>query len=718
MKPPSRELKTLTGNLFDRFEPLAILSRHLVLFASVAGLILGLAVVAYLVIPVSYVATGTVLVGDPEPGVAQSATDAQKTGDPADMESQLIIVRSQSVLRRALSSPKAQQALRAECVASGGKGFGGNCDNLSNRLDRLADYVSSRYGVGSVGRSRIINIAYTSSEPQVAADMANALIEAFLEEQKDTVSSSRENAAEWLRKEADALDAEIRRLDKQIADYRGENGLVRGSGGPVNSEFLTGVNQQLVAAQAAQATAAARLKEIQAADFGGSPSATAVLDSRTVGDLKQKLAEAEALLATAQTTLGPAHPRLKALQGERNILNERLKAEIGRIVNNAHKQYDAATERVAVLTKQVQTAKAEVTDATGNETSIEDMVRNAEIRRRQFADLATRINDLEVERRVRAGNVRLVSEAEVPLKPFFPKKVPFAAAGLTLGMLFGAVAAFLADKLGSAPSSALAGGNARNRADPRSGFPGGRKGATGGPSFLAQMPFVSSMNWNGKRNSQGSVVDAALADPGARKALAAIGNSVVGRPGRVIALTSGTPGAGKSTLAGALARHCAAIGTNVLVVDGNLQRPRAGELLGAPRGGDWPKQSPQDLILKSAFESLHVIPAGHARMLLPPDHWSEQRMSELLQWARNYYGLVILDGPSFGEAGASAITSIADMTVLCMSPRELETSASDAIISTLRARQANIGIVAIDLRHERKPIDAPPLKRAANQGWR
>lgn len=105
-------------------------------------------------------------------------------------------------------------------------------------------------------------------------------------------------------------------------------------------------------------------------------------------------------------------------------------------------------------------------------------------------------------------------------------------------------------------------------------------------------------------------------------------------------------------------------------------------------------------------------------MLLPPDHWSEQRMSELLQWARNYYGLVILDGPSFGEAGASAITSIADMTVLCMSPRELETSASDAIISTLRARQANIGIVAIDLRHERKPIDAPPLKRAANQGWR
>src|SRR5690606_6331976 len=109
--------------------------------------------------------------------------------------------------------------------------------------------------------------------------------------QKETVSASRETAADWLKKEANALDTEIRRLDRQIAEYRGEKGLVRGTGGPATSELLTGVNQQLAAAQALQATAAARLKEINAADLGGSANATAVLESRTVGDIKQKIAD-------------------------------------------------------------------------------------------------------------------------------------------------------------------------------------------------------------------------------------------------------------------------------------------------------------------------------------------------------------------------------------------------------------------------------------------
>lgn len=454
MKLRDPKMKALVVTALDRFEPLRIFARHLTLVVVVFSSIVGLALAAYLLVPVSYVATGTVLVGDPEPGVAQSAVDMQKTGDPADMESQLIIAHSQVVLRRALLSPKAQKALKAECMAGDATAFGGDCNDLANRPDKLVDYVSPRYGVGSVGRSRIITVSYTSPQPEVASDMANALIEAFLKEQKETVSASRETAADWLKKEANALDTEIRRLDRQIAEYRGENGLVRGTGGPATSELLTGVNQQLAAAQALEATAAARLKEINAADLGGSANATAVLESRTVGDLKQKIADIDSRLGTAATTLGPSHPRLKALVGERKALNSRLSAEIDRIAKNARKQYAAATERVAVLTKQMQAAKAEVTVAADGETSIEDLVRRVEVKRRQFADLSTRINDLEVEQRVRSGNVRLVSEADVPRKPFFPKKIPFAAAGLTLGLLAGVAAAFVAEKINPAGKTA------------------------------------------------------------------------------------------------------------------------------------------------------------------------------------------------------------------------------------------------------------------------
>ncbi len=722
MKLRDPEMKALVVTVLDRFEPLRILARHLMLFIVVAVSIVGLALAAYLLTPVRYVATGTVLVGDPEPGVAQSAVDAQKTGDPADMESQLIIAHSQVVLRRALLLPKAQKALQAECMAGDAAAFGGDCNDLASRPDRLVDYVSSRYGVGSVGRSRIITISYTSPQPEVASDMANALIEAFLEEQKETVSASRETAADWLKKEANALDTEIRRLDRQIAEYRGENGLVRGTGGPATSELLTGVNQQLAAAQALQATAAARLKEINAADLGGSANATAVLESRTVGDLKQKIADIDSRLGTAATTLGPSHPRLKALVGERKALNSRLSAEIDRIAKNARKQYAAATERVDVLTRQMQAAKAEVTVASDSETSIEDLVRKVEVKRRQFADLSTRINGLEVEQRVRSGNVRLVSEADVPRKPFFPKKIPFAAAGLTLGLLAGAVAAFVAEKINPAPENRIAEDlprtpvagphrvSVRREDDGAAPEPGPGSDAT----FLAAMPHVPLVaNRVGPRRGGRMLVEAALASKAAQKALDAIGaKAAVG----VVAVASLAPGAGRSTLVAALARRAAASGTAVLVIDCNLSRPAIAGLLDTPREADWAKDTVQDLVLQSPFDGLDVVPAAHARRVLPPEYRWETRLADLLQWARTAYDLVLLDGPSLDDRAVQAVVAEADMVILCAARQDAET---EAAVSRLHAvKPVRIGIVATHSGQDRRTTETPPLKKVANQRWR
>ncbi|MEW9613534.1 exopolysaccharide transport family protein [Shinella sp. S4-D37] len=720
MKLRDHKMKALVVTALDRFEPLRILVRHLMLFVVIVVAIVGLALAAYLFVPVRYVATGTVLVGDPEPGVAQSAVDAQKTGDPADMESQLIIAHSQVVLRRALLLPKAQKALQAECMAGDAAAFGGDCNDLANRPDKLVDYVSSRYGVGSVGRSRIITISYTSPQPEVASDMANALIEAFLEEQKETVSASRETAADWLKKEANALDTEIRRLDRQIAEYRGEKGLVRGTGGPATSELLTGVNQQLAAAQALQATAAARLKEINAADLGGSANATAVLESRTVGDIKQKIADIDSRLGTAAATLGPSHPRLKALVGERKALDSRLSAEIDRIAKNARKQYTAATERVAVLTRQMQAAKAEVTVATDGETSIEDLVRKVEVKRRQFADLSTRINGLEVEQRVRSGNVRLVSEADVPRKPFFPKKIPFAAAGLTLGLLAGAVAAFVAEKINPAPENRIAEDLPRSPvAEPRR-VSARREDDDAAPEprpdavFLAAMPQVPLVaNRAGPRRGGRMLVEAALASKAAQKALDAIGAKAAGG---VVAVASLAPGAGRSTLVAALARRAAASGTAVLVIDCNLSRPAIAGLLDTPRETDRAKDTVEDLVLQSPFDGLDVVPAAHARRVLPPEYRWETRLADLLQWARTAYDLVLLDGPSLDDRSVQAVVAKADMVILCALRQDAET---EAAVSRIQAvKPVTIGIVATHSGQDRRTTETPPLKKVANQGWR
>jgi Mrp family chromosome partitioning ATPase len=171
-------------------------------------------------------------------------------------------------------------------------------------------------------------------------------------------------------------------------------------------------------------------------------------------------------------------------------------------------------------------------------------------------------------------------------------------------------------------------------------------------------------------------------------------------------------------MAAALARRLAAAGTAVLVVDCNLPRPRVGDLLGTPYGADMPKYAPQDFVLKSSFAGLHVVPAGHASLLLPPDYWWELRLADLLRWARTVYGLILLDGPCANEPAARAIIARADMSAVCVSLRELESDEMAAVVSQIHAvKPAAIGVVTIDVGHGRKPVEAPPTKMAANQGW-
>lgn len=729
-----REPPAWVGNLFERIEPLRIISRHLLLFLIVAASIFGLAIAAYFVMPASYVAVGAVQVGAEEPGVAQNVPgDSQKVGDPADMESQLIVVRSQKVIRRALASPQAQKALGAECAAAGGAGFDGKCSDLANRMDKLVDYVSTRYGVAAVGRSRILNISYTSKDPQIARDMANALITAFLEDQRDTVTASRRTAADWLNREGGTLDAEIRKLDDQIAKYRAAKGLVRGVGGPVNSERLSGISQQLSAAQATLATAAARLKEIRDANSGGSANATVVLESRTVGDLKQSIADVNAQMANAEATLGPAHPRRRALSDQLRTMNSQLTTEVERLTQNARKQYDAASERVALITSQLEAAKNDVATSIAGEGDIENLVREVEIKRRQYSDLAARANVLEVEQRVLSGSVRLVSPAEAPIKPFFPKLVPFAAAGMTLGLLLGFAAAFLAEKLAQGNAVMAAPRDDREdyadsvvqslppqRYEPqpqaRSNAPLPRsRGQREAVQLLAMVPYVPA----GNASVYGghpllSSLDTAASDPSMREAMDKLGWAVAGDTSsvpsrRIVLFTSPSSGSGKTLTVMAFARQMAEAGSDVLVVECNRVRPLISDAFGMPTAFGWGTTDVASLVVRSPFDGLDIIPSGHASRLMPPDYW-EHRLDEMLDWAAGRYGLILLDGPSGETMDALRLANHADLVVMCARDDELDSEAMVGMIADISAvRPVKIGIAVTMVDYGRRAEEERPF---------
>jgi Mrp family chromosome partitioning ATPase len=189
------------------------------LFLMLFGLIMGAALGAILVAPTRYFAAGTVIIGDQEPTSGNASAWIQKLGDPADLESQLIIIRSSRLLRLALLRPGILNAVLRECnFRSSVLDRPQDCRKLTMDSLDLLDHVSTRYSAQAIGRSRVVSIGYTSPLPEVAAMMANALLIAYLEDQRAENARSRGAASIWLLDESKRLDAAGERSQKPVID--------------------------------------------------------------------------------------------------------------------------------------------------------------------------------------------------------------------------------------------------------------------------------------------------------------------------------------------------------------------------------------------------------------------------------------------------------------------------------------------------------------------
>ena len=699
-------------------------------FIAVFLTVIALTLVALLVLPVRYMATGSIIVAEQEPGVnSASAAYVQKIGDPADLESQLLVIRSPRVLRLAMTE-KTLAAVAEECPAVTGGLLGGllggnqTCEKLKTDPTAFVDYVQNRYSIGAVGRSRVINISYTSPLRDVTKTMADALTTAFLEDQRAAGASSREVATSWLWQELKQLDTELRAADARIQDFRRDKGLMRGANAPISSERLSSISQQLATAESARADAAARLQEIKAGQARGASDAPSVLSSRVIADLKQQMTTISAQLASQSNVLGPRHPALRALEREQALVQQRLTAETASIAVSAQKTLDASTALVASLKKQLEAAKSEVTSATSDEASIESMVRGAEIKRQQYNDLYKRASELETERRVLIGSTRLVSLAELPSKPFFPKKIPFLAAGSMIGLLLAAAACLLgnadtafaqaeqrlrktleqrpvaAAKPVVAPVAAPAAvaaptpPPAPTPAKPEPSVspiaaalmqakspPSEISTATGAPIF-ARLPRLQA---DPPASALGAILAGDQTPPLSRALQLAQGHramqdglrqlndglaaATAGRTTRKILITSAGAGEGKTFLTLALAQMLAASGRRVLAIECDTRAPAFAGALGladAPGLQDILRgdATGASVVQPAATANLTVITAGRAG---PASSIGPRRkpISDLLAWADSY-DVVLIDGPPpGGPSDALTLADQVDGVLLC-----------------------------------------------------
>ena len=176
------------------------------------------------------------------------------------LENQLAILRSDSLLRRVAIKELAPAAVQRNrrCGAERSKAI------RHQRKKSIVDGINRLRGALAVSRSgqaQVLNIAITWDDPVRAAQLANAVADAYVIDQLDARLESAKRASGWLSDRLVELRRQLRDSEDAVAKFRKEHGLTRS--GPtvaLNDQQLADLNSKLIAARTDAAEKKARVE--------------------------------------------------------------------------------------------------------------------------------------------------------------------------------------------------------------------------------------------------------------------------------------------------------------------------------------------------------------------------------------------------------------------------------------------------------------------------
>ena len=144
-------------------------------------------------------------------------------------------------------------------------------------LDQVLRDYQDRLSVFNDGRSKTVDIGFTAGNPRLAAAIANAHAEAYLQEQANRRGESRQKSLDWLKQEVDTRAREAREADARVQQYQLEHGIVTSQESTMVEQRLSQLSTQLVDARRQLSTQASLLAEIRAVRAGADPTNAAAL---------------------------------------------------------------------------------------------------------------------------------------------------------------------------------------------------------------------------------------------------------------------------------------------------------------------------------------------------------------------------------------------------------------------------------------------------------
>jgi polysaccharide biosynthesis transport protein len=306
--------------------------------------------------------------------------------------------------------------------------------------------LQSRMSARRIGLTYAIDIEFQSLNPERAAQVANAIADAYVVDALEAKYQTTRRAASWLQDRLTELREQGANAQRAVVDFKAKNNIVESGGRLMNEQQLAELNSALVQARAQTAESKARLDRIQqilssgAPDLAGTAAATVAdtLHNEVITKLRQKYLEYQEKEADFTRRLGATHLAAVNLRNLMREIRRSILDELNRIAETYKSDYEIAKKREDSVEKALAEIVSESRTTNEAEVTLRSLDSSAKSYRALYDNFLQRYMDSVQQQSFPVTEARVITPATRPFGASAPRSGRVLILALMGGMILGA----------------------------------------------------------------------------------------------------------------------------------------------------------------------------------------------------------------------------------------------------------------------------------------
>lgn len=313
-------------------------------------------------------------------------------------------------------------------------------------IDQLIDAMLPQITVTPVRGSRLVDLAFTSADPEFAAKAANILAEEYVAQNLEFRVQNSDKTLQFLEAEVERQARLVQESEQKLAEYREDkNAVSLDDRQNIVVSRLNQLNDAVTRARTQRVQREALYRQVSAAK--DRETLTAIVQNPLVQNLKARLAELERERARLSERYGDKHPEIQRVASQIVDSQRQIDQEVDKTAESVKNDYEAALAEERSLSQDLEAQKEAALDLNRKSIDYSVLQRQAESNRAIYDSLLQRAKEFNVINNSRANNVRVLDKAQVPGGPFTPDIRRGWMMAMLFGLGLGIIAAFAIDYL-------------------------------------------------------------------------------------------------------------------------------------------------------------------------------------------------------------------------------------------------------------------------------